>query len=126
MSEYVTTTSDEAIFGLKLISGETAELRLHSEDGTTETLLHATRADFGETSPTGETTEAEKMQGQEIFDAGQIYAKVGAGAWQNICGYANKIDLGAISAAGSVDFSLKVETVGQFDVCGFGLKILAR
>jgi len=126
MSEYVTTTSDEAIFGLKLISGETAELRLHSDDGTIETLLHATRADFGETNPSGESDDAAKMQGQGIFDAGLIYAKIGAGEWQNICGYANSIDLGAISAAGSVDFSLKVETTGQFDVCGFGLKILAR
>jgi hypothetical protein len=125
----IKTSTGASTNGIKINAGDEITLRLYVSATTTETLINATRADFLENERTGEDSTVARANGQELIDEGMIEAKVGAGAWANICGFANALDLGAVSSASYATFSLRVvvppgaDTIGSV---GVGLAIRCK
>ena len=117
--EYITNEEDTELYGFKIKSGDVLTLRCYSTEGATNLFINACRADFGEQERPGETSDISTQMGQELIDAGAIYGRLVGGSWQNICGFDNALELGAVSAEGYVAFEIKIDySVG---ICGFGL-----
>ena len=123
MSEYITNTAAETIYGLKLQPAQTIILRCYSTGGSTDVRINACRADCREESPTAETAETATLQGQDLIDGGYIQARLIAGTWQNICKFANALELGSIAAAGYTEFEIK--TTAPSGVTAFALAVRA-
>lgn len=125
----IKTSTGAQINGIKLNAGEELALRLYVSSTTANTLISATRADFLENKRTGEDDSTARANGQELIDEGMVEAKTGAGAWQNICGFANALDLGAVDSASYATFSLRVTVPAGADsigAVGIGLAIRCK
>ena len=124
MADYITNSDDTRMHGAFLKSGESVTLRVYSDDGAAQAYLNACRADFGENAPSGEESAVSKVHGQYLLDDGDIEGKLSGGVYQNICGFSNALDLGAISAGGYKEVVIK-STLTYGTVC-FGLAIRSR
>ncbi len=101
-------TSNIELYGLQVKRDQVSSIRVYMENGDADDVyLCATRADFCEAIRTGESADTAMTNGQELIDEGLIFAKVGAGAWANICGWANKMQIGPINEQEYVDVQIK-------------------
>lgn len=101
-------TSNFELYGLQIKRGETVTIRVYMENGdAADVYLCATRADFTEEKRPGESDETAINNGQELIDEGLILARIGAGAWESICGWANKMQIGPIDEQEYVEVQLK-------------------
>ena len=124
MKPYLTNTSGAKINGVVLTFGNVLTLRCYVPNGTAECLIYACRADFVESSPTGESARVAALHGQELLNNGSIQGKTGAGAWQNIAGFSNALSLGAITAGNYEEFEIRItEDSGK---CAFAIAVGAE
>jgi hypothetical protein len=104
----VGNTSNNELYGLLIKRDTVSTIRVYIENGNaTDVYLCATRSDFVENKRTGEADDTAKANGQELIDSGLILARVGAGAWTNICGWSNKMQIGPVAEQAYVDVQLK-------------------
>lgn len=104
----VSTTDNLQLYGLQIKRGETSTIRVFIENGNaSDVYLCAVRADFVETQRPGESDEIAINNGQELIDDDMIEAKIGAGEWASICGWANKLQIGPINEQEYVEVQLK-------------------
>ena len=101
-------TSNIELYGVQIKRDQTVTIRVYMENGDADDVyLCATRADFVEQKRTGEADDTARANGQELLSAGAILAKVGAGAWTNICGWSNKLQIGPLNEQAYIDVQLK-------------------
>jgi len=124
MSEYITDSTGGNLNGFSLKSGQTISIRVYSPLGATSCLLNACRADFVESSPTGETTETAILHGQELIDDDAITARIAPAAFATICGFSNALELGPIAPGGYAEVDISV-TISAGRVA-FGLAVRAN
>ena len=129
ISVQLKTTSDEAVSGIILTDGSVQQFRVYVDGDTTETLVNACRADFWETARTAEERADQLAVGQEILEEGMIEGSVDGITYQDISGFANALDLGAVLSGGYADLYLRLTVPIDSETgatVGFGLAFRVR
>lgn len=122
-NEYLTTTAGATVLGLTIAAGETLLLRCYSTAGSSDVRINACRVDCREDAPSGEDADTSVLQGQALIDADQIEARIGAGVWAGITGFANALELGNIAALGYTEFEIR--TTIPSGISAFALAVRA-